>query len=217
MPRTLAVPPAEVRKKLASITAADRSKPFGQTIDLGTSAFSANGFVGAETVGEVTLSAEGGSGLYDHPGNYSVTPSAARGGSFDAANYDIGYYPGTLTVTARTFGEFAPSGQPAGDPDGNGLPNLVEYYLGADVAGTASAPSITARAGALEFYYTRGKNTAGVGAVVEWNSDLADQWKTEGVIDEMVSDEGPYEIRRASLALDPSEARKFLRLRVEQK
>ena len=82
-----------------TITADNASKCFGTTYALGTSAFTSSGLQNSETIGGVTLTSEGaasGAGAI----SYSIVPSAATGGTFNAANYTISYTNGTLTVNA---------------------------------------------------------------------------------------------------------------------
>jgi hypothetical protein len=81
-----------------TITASDRTKTYGSTLTLGTSAFTTGGLQNGETVGSVTLTAGGGTAATDAATTYALTPSAATGGTFSAGNYSITYTPGTLTV-----------------------------------------------------------------------------------------------------------------------
>jgi hypothetical protein len=84
-----------------SITASPQSKTYGAALSLGTSAFTANGLQNGETVGAVTLTASGspaGTAANAAAGPYTITPSAATGGSGTETNYNITYYTGTLTV-----------------------------------------------------------------------------------------------------------------------
>lgn len=223
---TLAMPEAEVRRKGLNIRANDLNKAFGQTLTLGPgqTAFNATGLIGSEAVGSVTLTANGGTGANDAAGVYSLTPSAATGGTFAAANYNINYLPGVLTVTGQSFEDWGAGlsdSSPGADPDGNGLPNLVEYFMGLSpvdpvVSGDAMILE-TAEAGEVRLDYRRSKSLNGVSGGVAWRNDLADGvWSTEGVMETVVSDHGTYEIRRATVPLVPGEDRKFLRLEVEQ-
>jgi len=53
-----------------------------------------------ETIGSVTLTCDGGGAAAAVAGSpYPITPSAATGGSFAAANYNMSYLPGSLTIT----------------------------------------------------------------------------------------------------------------------
>jgi subtilisin-like proprotein convertase family protein len=110
---------------------------------------------------------------------------------------------------------------PGADPDGDGLPNLVEYFMGlspvdAVVSGDAMVLD-TAEAGEVRMDYRRSKSLNGVSGGVAWRNDLADGvWSSDGVVETLVSDHGTYEVRRATVPLLPGESRKFLRLEVEQ-
>lgn len=223
LPVSLSLTASDVRRKPASVTANDRTKPFGTTLALGTSAFTASGLVGNETIGSVTLTATSGTAAYDVPGTYAITPSSASGGTFAAANYDINYLAGTLTVTSPTFtewisGNFSGADAAAGaDPDGDGLANLVEYFMGLDAAlrDPASVQNLEFVGNELRLTYRRSKGAVGITGAVE-SSTAVGSWSTAGVTDILVSDEGAYETRRASIPLGSGETRRFLRLRVTQ-
>lgn len=216
----LAVPSSSVRPKLLTVTASNRTKPFGQPLPLGTSAFTSSGLVGNETIGSAILTASGGTDVNDPVGTYEITPSNATGGTFSPFNYDIAYQPGTLTVTAPAFAEWAtgltdPS--PTADPDGDGLPNLLEYFLGLDAAGPSSSGIVfDAGDGLLVLDYPRSKALSGSSGRVEWTSQLTPDavWSTSRITDSILTDEGAYERRRATLPVEPGDTRKFLRLKV---
>ena len=98
---TLAITPVAL-----TITASAQSKSYGATLVLGTSAFSTSGLQNGETVGVVTLTASGspaGNTAAAAAGPYTITPSAATGGTFTPANYAITYATGTLTVDPATL------------------------------------------------------------------------------------------------------------------
>jgi hypothetical protein len=93
---TLTVNPANL-----IVTASTQSKTYGATLPLGTSAFTTSGLQNSETLGVVTLTASGtppGTAATAAAGSYTITPSAATGGTFNSANYTISYATGTLTV-----------------------------------------------------------------------------------------------------------------------
>ncbi len=84
-----------------SITANPVSKTYGTALTLNPTAFSVGpGLVSPETVTAVTLTASGGTAATDPVSSaYTITPSAATGaGGFLAANYNISYFSGSLTV-----------------------------------------------------------------------------------------------------------------------
>ena len=93
-----------------AITANNQSKAYGQSVASGSgnTNFSALGLKNGDTVGSVTLSFSGSpSGdstnatLAGSP--YTITPSAAVGGTFNPNNYSIVYNTGALTVGPATL------------------------------------------------------------------------------------------------------------------
>ena len=88
-----------------TVTANNDAKSFGQTktYGAGSTAFTSSGLQNGETIGSVTITAtntpNNGTAATDPVGNYTLTPSAATGGTFNLANYNIAYVNGTLTVT----------------------------------------------------------------------------------------------------------------------
>ncbi len=211
-----------VSPKVLVITAQNRTKLFGATLSLGGTAFDAPGLVLGQTIGSVTFTASGGTGATDALGIYSITPSAATGGTFVADNYDISYQPGTLTVTAPTLAEWATGlSDPAAtaDSDADGASNLMEYFMGLNPAlADAVPPQFNSTGSGLQLDYRRSKVITGVSSTVEWTASLtgAATWSTSGVTDTLVSDQGTYEIRRSRVAFTSPETAKFLRLRVSQ-
>jgi hypothetical protein len=88
-----------VNPKALTIKANDRTKTYGDVVTFAGTEFTPTGLVGSETVGSVTLASAGApadAGVGGSP--YSITPSAATGGTFTAANYTITYSAGSLTV-----------------------------------------------------------------------------------------------------------------------
>lgn len=86
----------------APLTIAARyfQKFYGSNITLGAgnANFTATGLKNNETIGSITLAAAGGTAANDAPGLYAITPSAATGGTFSTANYNITYTPGQFEV-----------------------------------------------------------------------------------------------------------------------
>jgi hypothetical protein len=95
-----------------SITASNGSKTYGQTVSYGagSTAFSSSGLQNGDTIGSVTLTASGGTAANAASGTYSLTPSAATGGTFNPSNYAISYQAGTLTVGAAALSITASNG-----------------------------------------------------------------------------------------------------------
>jgi hypothetical protein len=84
-----------------SITANPDSKTYGQTktYGAGSTAFTSSGLQNGETIGSVTLADSGNGGLATAAvGSYTLSASAARGGTFTSSNYTITYHSGTLPV-----------------------------------------------------------------------------------------------------------------------
>ena len=220
----------EIMRKNLSIVAGEITKPFGQTLSLGSGQtnFFRSGLANSESVGTVTLTASGGTQMHDAPGLYVLTPSAATGGTFTAANYNINYAPGTLTVTAPSLSDWAAQhpgltdSTPSGDPDGDGVSNLMEYFMGLDPtqpagdSGGAMTVSNGSSTNTMSMTYRRAKGITGVSAAVQTIGDLSNtNWGTNGV-QETVTDKGAYEEVTATVTNAPGETRKFMRLRVSQ-
>jgi hypothetical protein len=221
---TLAVPEAEVRKKGMNIMANNRSKVFGQTITLGAgqAGFATTGLVGVQTVGTVTLTASGGTAANDAAGTYVLTPSSASGGTFSEANYSINYLPGVLTVQGRSYSDWSSdliNGEPTADADGNGLTNLMEYYMGISAESPLSGSPVTLSSSGttISMTYRRYKGLDGVQGAVEHIGNLAATiWDTNGVTVKQVVDKGTYEEVTVEVALASGETKKFMRLKVSQ-
>jgi hypothetical protein len=108
-----------IGKASLTITANDQQKAFGQSLDLGTTAFTPSGLVASDSVSAVTLTSPG-SGAGAAVGNYAIVPSAAvAGNGTDLSNYAITYVNGTLQVkkTAQSINFSQPSDRTWGDAD----------------------------------------------------------------------------------------------------
>src|SRR5207248_1549565 len=96
---TQPTPSANISARDLTVTANDDSKTYGQTVTYGAGsvAFTPLGLQNSETIGSVTLASTGGlnSAIV---ATYPIAASAATGGTFTAANYNISYLAGTLTV-----------------------------------------------------------------------------------------------------------------------
>jgi hypothetical protein len=102
------------------------------------------------------------------------------------------------------------------DPDADGLPNLLEYFMGLNATATDYAPQRAVVIGSdLTLDYRRSKALTGISGQVEWTSTLTTNatWSTANVTDSLLIDQGAYESRRATVPILPGESKKFLRLR----
>ncbi len=128
-----------VSKAPLIITADNRTKPYGETLDLGNTAFSVVGLTNGETIYGVTLASDG-TGAGALPGVYPITPSGAlsEDESFTLANYDVTYSTnGTLTVLTAADLQvflFGPSGVVTG--------SAMDYSLIVSNAGPSSATNV---------------------------------------------------------------------------
>ncbi|NTV03023.1 MAG: hypothetical protein HGB04_09640, partial [Chlorobiaceae bacterium] len=86
-----------IGKAHLTVTPDNVAKRFGKSIEL--TAYGVAGLQNGETVGSVTLSSEGAKAFAPLSGSpYDIIASNAGGGTFDAANYQIAYNRGLLTV-----------------------------------------------------------------------------------------------------------------------
>jgi hypothetical protein len=222
----------EISRKSLFITANDVTKQLGQTLSFGAgqTGFGASGLVNGETVGSVTITASGGTAAEDPAGTYTLTPSAATGGTFIPSNYGIIYNTGTLTVTGSstpTFDDWASQkgltgadALPTADPDKDGIVNLLEYYMGLEPLtpdkNVVTMGWIPGNPSSLSMTYRRAKGTTGVTGGVVWNSLLnSNNWSTSGVTETALDRTNHFDVT-ATVTNAPGEAAKFLRLRVQQ-
>ena len=128
-----------VGRAAVTVTASPQNKSYGQTISFGSgsTAFTSSGLQNAETIGTVTLAVNNNGGAATAPVSgspYTITPSAATGGTFNAANYTITYAAGNLainpvglTVTAipqsKSYGQTVSFGAGSASFTSSGLQN----------------------------------------------------------------------------------------------
>ncbi len=112
-----------------NVTANSQSKVYGNTFTFTGGEFTPTGLQNGETIGSVTLASAGAAATATVPGGpYAINASNATGGTFNAANYNIGYTSGTMTVTPRPLAV-------AGD-------NQTKVYGTPDPALTYTAPGL---------------------------------------------------------------------------
>ncbi|GHC63560.1 S8 family serine peptidase [Roseibacillus persicicus] len=127
-----------------------------------------------------------------------------------------------LIVAERSYaswiaGQGVSDGGAESDPDGDGVVNLLEYYLGgnANLADGEVLPTLALEPGTSTFSFWHFKEAADVTGIVEWSDTLeSNSWSTTGVTQEVTIDEPTRELIEATV---PGEATKrFVRLRVVQ-
>jgi hypothetical protein len=106
------------------------------------------------------------------------------------------------------------------DSDGDGVKNLMEYFMGLDPNTRDGASLVAFQANPNEdfvsFTYRKSKEISGVSGAVEWSNDLSgNNWSSDGVKETSVDHES-YEERTATVRKAQGETKKFLILRVTQ-
>jgi len=153
----------DVNPAALTITAADQSKAYGQTLTFAGTEFASVGLLGADTVASVTLNSAGAAATAQVSGSpFSIVPSAPVGTGL--SNYNINFVNGSLTVnqrpltitannTSKTYGqtvsftgtEFTTAGLVNGDTVASVTLNSAGAAAAAQVSGSpfsilASAP-----------------------------------------------------------------------------
>jgi hypothetical protein len=158
---------------------------------------------------------------------------AQGGGGFDGALFDArGFYvfDGTQYVQITGTGP-VPTGfystrissklawidsvtDPAGDPDADDLPNLLEYAFNLDplVSDRSGAPQFTASPSSVALTYTKIVAATDLSYVVEKSTDLV-TWIMASATDEILYDDGLTQIVRSTVNANGN-PHLFLRLRV---
>ena len=105
---------------------------------------------------------------------------------------------------------------PTADPNGDGEANLYEYATAQNPnVATRVLPGVVKIGANLEFTYTRGNAAVADGTtfVVEWSDTLAaGSWSTAGVSEQLLTDNGTVQTRKAALAAGSGP--RFVRLTV---
>lgn len=147
-----------VSKAPLTITASAQSKVYGATlttVGAGQTLFSSSGLQNGETVGTVTLAINnsGATAGAAVSGTYTITPSAATGGTFNINNYTVTYNTAALTITrapltvtgsshTRNYGDNNPAltVSYAGFVNGEGVGALTTPPTASTSATPSSAP-----------------------------------------------------------------------------
>lgn len=143
-----------------------------------------------------------------------VTPAAVAAAGLDGPNF-FAFIPNPSPLESwrlQYFGSMADSGEAANgaDPDHDGLPNLLEFAVGARPdAATVSPFDVSTEAGHLRLRVERAP-VSGVAWTAEASADLAD-WEGTGLV--VVTDDPSLLEVRDALPLGAG-GRKFLRFRV---
>jgi len=138
-PGTLTVNPAGL-----SVAASPQSKTYGQTLTFGSGStlFTSTNLQNGETIGSVTLAVSGNGGALNATVSgspYTITPSAATGGTFNANNYTITYFTNTLTVNRAALSVTANNtNRPYGAPNPIFTDTIVGLVSGDNITATNS-------------------------------------------------------------------------------
>lgn len=127
----------------------------------------------------------------------------------------------TLTVAPANFAEWigrfsVANATAAGDPDADGLPNLIEYMLGSDpkVLDTTALTTEFGE-GTISLTYRESKLPADATLVVEWSTGLAagEIWQTTGLTTQLLEEDTKSRLLKVTLAVAPEDPKRFLRVR----
>lgn len=146
----LTAPIGAITPAALTVTALDQTKTYGQSLNPGTTAFTASGLVSGDTVTGVNLASDGAASAAN-AGAYAITAGGASGNGL--SNYTISYVPGLLTVNPALLG-VALTGTISKTYDGTtvAMPGAGNYVLtgviGSDAVSVATTGSTYASANA---------------------------------------------------------------------
>ncbi len=190
--------------------------------------------ISTATIGNGTVTAQPNLAWYPDGAEVSLTAAPAthftfkrwEGDALDSSNPLVVIMDADRSVTARFFSPFqqwktgffsdeeifnSQMSWPEEDPDGDGIPNLLEYALGTNprLPSREGLPELESTPSELALTYWKNPALADLAWQVEVSSDLV-QWSA--LSDSLVSTQNGLELRRASVPTNPP--RTFLRLKV---
>ncbi len=150
-------------------------------------------------------------------GTATVTITVSDGSDSDETSFVL-----TVVNPNPVYGDWASSypelsdPTPGGDPDGDGMSNAMEYFMGLDPTADDAAGAVVQQvtADAVLFDYRRSKTLNGITGTVKWSAapGLGAAWSTEAITDVPLIEEGDYQWRRASLPWTSQQGDVFLRI-----
>lgn len=154
---------------------------------------------------------------------YTVSAANAAGESIDSPSASGTTFSPLQAWRQNWFGTFDTPGEAddAADPNGDGLANLLEFFLNRNPLGPNSAttrPTIAVNGGDLTLTYQRSiEAMAELNHAVEWSDTLlAGSWTSEGITESVIGDDGITQQMRASVDAGVN-GRRFVHLRVERR
>lgn len=104
-----------------------------------------------------------------------------------------------------------------GDPESDGLKNLIEFYLGLDPSVANSGVISTERTETtLSIIFRREKGIGGITGGAQWSDDLGATWSSVGVTEVIQEDNPGDQLIKASVTITGADTKKFMRLNVTQ-
>ncbi|MDO8787735.1 MAG: YDG domain-containing protein, partial [Sulfuritalea sp.] len=173
-----------------TITANNQGKVYGDVLSFAGTEFLASGLKNSQTVGDVTLASGGAAAIANVGGSpYAISASAAKGGSFNSANYSITYVDGALAVTARplTVSFTAPTKTYDGNPAASVGAFVLNNVANGDslgLLGTATAAYDSRHVGAAK---TVSYNALGLSGGAAANYSLPPSANGTGAITQLAS------------------------------
>lgn len=152
------------------------------------------------------------------PGPYSIVIELTNViGDFTSHTFQLNLVGPVPTFADWIAGFMVLDGTANGDPDFDLFPNFLEYAMGTrpDLVENPS-PVIFVREGEnISITYPELKGLPNIGIVAEWSTSMEDDtWSNTEIISSIVTEDDAMWIRKATLAVDPLDPKRFMRLRV---